>query len=38
MQQHKVRLTAQDLMRERAVSAFAHDETLTHLVSVEPRP
>ncbi|MEV0365462.1 MFS transporter [Nocardia fusca] len=37
MQQHKVRLTAQDLMRERAVSEFAHDETLTHLVSVEPR-
>lgn len=38
MQQHKVRLTAQDLMRERAVSEFAHDERLTHLVSVEPRP
>ncbi|WP_280401593.1 MFS transporter [Nocardia carnea] len=37
MQQHKVRLTAQDLMRERAVAEFAHDETLTHLVSVEPR-
>lgn len=37
MQQHKVRLTAQDLMRERAVSEFAHDERLTHLVSVEPR-
>lgn len=37
MQQHKVRLTAQDLMRERAVAEFAHDETLTHLVSVETR-
>ncbi|WP_328396999.1 MFS transporter [Nocardia sp. NBC_00416] len=36
MQQHKVRLTAQDLMRERAVAEFAHDETLTHLVSVAP--
>ena len=37
MQQHKVRLTAQDLMRERAVADFADDETLTHLVSVAPR-
>ncbi len=39
MQQHQVRLTAQDQLRESAVARYSADEpgTVTHLVAVTPR-
>ncbi|MFE7800775.1 MFS transporter [Nocardia sp. NPDC057440] len=37
MHQHQVRLTAQDQLREQAVTAFTNgDDKITHLVAVEP--